>query len=69
MCLLIIIENIKHLRTVLSQITVNEYQLTLKATFFPRLHVPILVHPVLSDVNQDFTFKVPDADVPHLPDL
>lgn len=38
-------------------------------TFFPRLHVPILVHPVLSDVNQDFTFEVPDADISHLSNL
>lgn len=38
-------------------------------TFFPRFHLSILVHPVLSDVNEDFTFEVPDADISHLPNL
>lgn len=43
--------------------------LTEVITFFPWLHLPILVHPVLSDVNQDFTFEVPDADISHLSNL
>lgn len=43
--------------------------LTEVITFFPRLHLPICVHPVLSDVDQDFTFEVPDADISHLSNL
>lgn len=38
-------------------------------TFFPRFHLSIRVHPVLSDVNQDFPFKVSDTDISHLSDL
>lgn len=38
-------------------------------TFLPWFHLPVLVHPVLPDVDQDFALEVSNADVSHLSDL